>query len=287
MKELKERLTWEIPAAVKEVEQTLTELQPQLRDLTENPRECKLFSYQVQKDPGQFGVPFRYSAPHPHTLAVDFGTGGSYLALDSNSLLCIGGEPASASVYRLDLTSLLLTPQPTLPAPREGTGVISMASTVYVFGGCNAQGYDQKTSWKWTLDDSQWKSLSNMHHSRSFFTPCFYHFQIYLFASSNDKGMETFSPVTEAYSDLSINWPSPTYTADSVTFTEGEELCLVSYGGQMARWRLGESQVRLEKTNKGCASPQQAVVVGELVLIAFQGQVLRFSLDSHSFLDEK
>lgn len=206
-----------------------------------------------------------------HTLAVDFGTGGSYLAMDSNTLICIGAEPASVSVYRLDLTSLLLLPLPALPAPREGTGVTRLASTVYVFGGCNAQGSDQKTSCKWTLSDSQWKPLPDMQRSRSFFTPCLYHSQIYLFA----------------YSDLSIDWPWPIHPADSVTFTDGEELCLVTYGGQLVRWRLGESQVRLEKANQGCASTQQAVVVGELVLVAFQGHIKRFSLDSHSFLDEK
>ena len=49
LRELREKLTWEIPAAVEEVEHSLTEQQPELtsrygpllRDLTEYPRECK------------------------------------------------------------------------------------------------------------------------------------------------------------------------------------------------------------------------------------------------------
>ena len=219
-------------------------------------------------------------------LAVDFGAGGSYLEMGGNQLLCLGGDPATTATYLLDLVSYQLTKLPPLCEPRRACGVARVAQVVYAFGGFDDKKVLQTASEK--SSSLTWQSIGCMHHPRAWFTPCEYRSQLYLLAtcSPNYTQVETFSPEIDAFKVLSIVLPPQLlFNRRSVAFVVNGELCFLTVNKQMARWKIGkESEFRLEDIDRGCGSAQQPRRVGDLVLIADVGEVLKFSLNTYSFL---
>ena len=216
-----------------------------------------------------------------HNLAVDFGDGGSYIELDSNTLLCVGGFPAAARVVSLDLNSLQLTPLPSLRTPRCGAGVGKIAAWVYVFGG---QG--QASCEKYHLQDRQWQALASMHHPRSHFTPCVFGALIYLISTSEHRAIETFDPSSEVFTLLSVSLPQQLrLNSRSVAFVSSGEVCLLTNDMQKARWKIEtEREFRLSTAGRNCSSTQLPRIVGQVVLIASSGRLEKFSLQSYSFV---
>lgn len=82
-----------------------------------------------------------------HTIPINFSSGVSYIELDRNSLLCLGGNPASQEVYSLDLTFFHLTSLPPLCSPREGAGLAQSATYTFVFGGYPFLSSCESISW--------------------------------------------------------------------------------------------------------------------------------------------
>lgn len=108
-----------------------------------------------------------------HTISVDFGSEGCFIQVDSQTLLCLGANPASTGVYELNLSSLTLTSLPSLRSPRMFAGVAKAGHIVYVFGGQERiLGTHLKSCEKYALQDKKWFTLSDMHEPRRAFTPC-------------------------------------------------------------------------------------------------------------------
>lgn len=221
-------------------------------------------------------------------LAVDFGAGGSYLEMGNYQLLCLGGDPATTAAYLLDLVSYQLTKLPPLCEPRRACGVAQVGQAVYAFGGFDDKKMLQSASEKRSSLTCQSSSIGSMHHARAWFTPCGYRSQLYLLAtcSPNYTQIETFSPEIDTFKVLPIVLPPQLlFNRRSVTFVVDGELCFLTVNKQMGRWRIGEeSEFRLEDIDRGCGSAQQPRIVGDLVLIADVGEVIKFSLKTYSFL---
>lgn len=216
-----------------------------------------------------------------HILEVDFGDGGSYIELDSNALLCLGGFPAASRVFSLDLNSLQLTPLPSLRTPRCGAGVFKTATWIYVFGGQGLASCE-----KYRLRGKQWQDLATMHYPRSHFTPCISGNLIYLISSSEHRAVESFDPSLEVFTLLTVSLPHQLrLNSRSVAFVSSGEVCVLTNNMQKARWRIdSEREFRLSTAGRNCSSTQPPRIVGLLVLIASSGRLEKFSLQSYSFI---
>jgi len=223
-----------------------------------------------------------------HALSVDFGAGGSYVLLDPCTLLCIGSYPASCSVYLLDLLSFQLRSLPGLLAARCAAGVAKAEGCIYVFGGEDNTGQGVTTSSKASLKDYNWSQLLGMHYPRVGFTPCNYRSLIYLVSvgSKNHRAVETFNPVSGTFAVLSISLSKQLgFGVASVAFVAKGELCVLTEFQLRASWKIeSERSFRLNPINKACCSTQQPLINGNHVLIACLGEVMKFNLDSYSFL---
>lgn len=218
-----------------------------------------------------------------HTLSVDFGWGGSYVALDGHTLLCMGVP--STSVYELDLSSLKLTTLPPLWIPRGEGGAAKTLQFVYIFGG-DAPGY--KSCEKYAIEHKQWLPLGSMAHPRFHFTPCVFRTLIYLPCLRTTPIIEAFNPETEDFTELAVTLPAQMKLHfASVAFVTGGELCILSGGLQMGRWKTeSENEFRLFDTNRMCWSSQPPLIVDSVALVAngFNGRVEKFGLKSYSFI---
>ena len=211
-------------------------------------------------------------------LSVDLGWGGSFIALDANTMMCIGAYPAATAVYSLDLSSLQLTALPPLLTPRAVAGVAITTSFVYVFGGFNNPNYLNSCE-KYPLKTQKWLPLSNMKHRRSHFTPCSFRNLIYL-ACPTSTPIESFDPETEVFMDLPVSFPRQALLLSSLAFVANEELFLLTNNKQMARWKINEEmEFRISATLRECWSTQPPLVLDSMVLIACTGRVQIFSLE--------
>ena len=244
-----------------------------------------LFAAVWENNVDLYGVESQQSARC--TLPINFGKGGSYIALNGSTLLCLGATPASTAVYELELWSLQLTALPPLHSPREAAGVAKGAHFLYVFGGCDS--VDLKSCEKYGWSSGQWQPLRDMQHVRSNFTPCTFRSLIYLLSPCTTHTIETFSPDTETFDELSTYLPALMRKSSSVSFVASGELCVLTSEKQMGRWRIeSERKFRLSMMGSRCCSTQPALVVGAVVLIANnyfrEEKVVKFSLESYAFI---
>lgn len=224
-----------------------------------------------------------------HTIKIDFGRGGSYIQVDSQTLFCLGAKPVSASVYSLDLPSMKFTVLDSLLTPRDAAGVAKANNTVYVFGGRSSPVEVIQSCEKYGLRDRMWWALGNMHEARFSFTPCIFKTLIYLPFSPHSLSIETFSPATETFTDLSLFFPPGLKENSSVSFVVNGELCILTSGKQMARWRIEtDTIVRLFSTDRECWSSQPPLIVGSLIFIGnnynLRERVEKFSIISYTFV---
>lgn len=219
-----------------------------------------------------------------HTIPVHFGSGGSYLALGRHNLLCLGANPASTAVYDLDLSCFELTSLPPLSTRRSAAGVACTSQLVYVFGGDSLQ---NKSCEKYALQDKQWQALGDMKYGRASFTVCTFRTYIYLPCPLLALAIESFSPETETFTELSICLPCIMAKCYSVAFVANGELCVLTTNMQMGRWEM-EREITFHgsETNRKCFSSQPPLVLGAVVLIANgrTGSVEKFSLESYTFI---
>lgn len=223
---------------------------------------------------------------YTHDLSNDFQNGGSFLQLEESKLLCVG---PSDKVFLLELTSLELSPYPSLSISRDCAGLAQVNAHVYVFGGFD--GNDTVSSCeKMQISGQFWTQISSMKYRRWGFTPCHFRSLLYLIASNYDaKGqVETFNPQEETFELLQVSLPHElTLCPDSIAFIVSGELCLLTKEKQMARWKIEtESSFRFSDTNRGSLSNHQPLIIGSLALMAYSGRMQRFSLDTYSFLEE-
>lgn len=218
-----------------------------------------------------------------YVITENFGEGGSYIELDSNTLLCLGASPPSTAVYELDLPAFTLTSLAPLQTPREGAGVARTANFVYVFGGYDDSLSPLRSCEKLSLRERQWLAMGSMQYGRCYFTPCTFRALIYLSCPLTTT-MESFDPQTEIYQALPVCLPSKLEGA-SASFVVNGELFVLTDNKQLARWRIeSETEVRLFVLNKGCCSTQPPLVLDSLVIIAnaCHESVEKFSLEDYS-----
>lgn len=215
-----------------------------------------------------------------HTLSVDFGDGGSYIAINKTTVLCVGSARASTAVYGLDLYSAQLTSLPPLLTARTAVGIAKAATFVYIFGGCDSSSNELDSCEKYRIADMQALSLGSMRYRRSRFTPCSFRGLIYL-ACAYPRTLESFSPETETFTVLPLSLPPSIKLGASVAFVANGELCILTAAKQMARCYLeSESQFRVTNTERYFGSTQPPLLVDSTVLIACKGKVLKLSLDT-------
>ena len=221
------------------------------------------------------------------TLSVNFGVGGCYIRLAENSLICIGAYPPSTGVHSLDLNSQKLTPLPPLPTPRAYAGVGKYADFIYVFGGFDGSN-GLKSTEKYHITENQWLPSSNMHYTRSGFTPCNFNSLIYLADTYLFRVMESFNPQNETFLELPVLLPTQLELGcDCAVFVVDGEMCVLTEAKQLARWKIGsEAAFRLSVARESCWSSQPPLVANSLVLIAnaCSGRVDKFSLETYAFL---
>ena len=216
-----------------------------------------------------------------HRLSVNFSSGGSYIETGRNALLCVGGFNSPA-VYSLDYFSCQLSPLPSLFTRRAEAGLAKFNARFYVFGGhCRER---LNSCERMRLSDHHWTQISSMKYPRDSFTPCQFRALIYL-PCAYVKAMETFNAETETFAVLPVSLPSLHQGNSSVAFVANGELCLLTTGKQMVRWKIEtEREFRLSNTNRPCWSTQQPLIVDSLAFIAYMGKVQKFSLNTYSFL---
>jgi hypothetical protein len=318
---MKAELIEAIQNSISEVEKTLdddepsliTQYDPLFRYMTTKPWSFELLSYRLQPNvaPPQSLLPFHFAFHRQrelirnqfaavdscmltlydiksqkstqHELTVSSNGGTSYIELEENALMCIGGYPASQTANMLNLRSFTFTALQDLLVQRCAPGVARTDDCVYAFGGRDAFNTALKSCEKWNIAKQTWQLIAPMQHPRSDFTPCTYRLLFYL-VDHSVRAIETFSPQTEEFAVLPITLPVRLQLlAASVAFVADGELCLLSYK-QIARWKIeSELEFRLSATDRYCWSNQQPLIMGPDVLIACEGQVMRFSLATYSF----
>jgi len=321
LKEMRAELAREVPVALEAVEETLAHSQPALhtdyaalfRHLADCPRPFRLFSYTLHPSPlptlafqcqlasPQALYPSQFTYIFKDTLNVynivteevskaqismDFD-GCSFVETQRGSIMCVGGRQTGAGVWGVDLVSLQITALQALATPREHPGLIKYGEWVYLFGGLSASKTLTACD-KYSLSESKWKGLGPMQYPRGFFVPCLCRDFVYLVScwSKKHRAIETFKPETENYRVLAVALPAHLdLCMGSVAFEAKGELCLLTENMQLARWKVdAERAWRLFHLEKQCYSTQQALVVGSKVFIAFDWELMKFSLETYNFL---
>lgn len=323
LSQMKAELVRETNAAIEEVERTLaqdpvpfnTKYGPVLRDLTEVFRPFQIFSFAAKAinpesilpvdfrlcDPREMLQPgfaaiylsslFLYnpsiSSTTKHPLSINFSIGGSYIELDKNSIMCTGGDPATSAVNSLDLSSFKFTPLPALTTARKGLGVGRAKAVFYVFGGRDGSAHDLIECEKWEIGGMNWTTAGSMNHPKAYFTPCNYNSVIFLASSwdASSRIVEKFDPEAETFTDLSVSLFTETisYTTSFIAYGE---LFLLTDKKQLACWKIdSEATFRVMTTNGACDSSRQPRIIGSQVLLANKGTVVKFSLETYSYVD--
>ena len=218
-------------------------------------------------------------------LAVNFGTGGNFCRVDSDTLLCVGGTPFTTAVYALTISTAQLKPLASMHTARGFSGLLAISQSAYVFGG----------NWpsitrceKLDLVSDVWTSLPDMHHPRHAFNPCLYEQLVYLAdARQTHRVVETFNLASETFNELAIRLPD-TLTGYSAAFIVDGELTVVTSDYKIAWWKIkSEAKFRSSHSNRSCSSNSIPLQVGREVLI-FSDQldcILRFNLDIGAFVE--
>jgi hypothetical protein len=324
LKDLREELAREIPAALAEVEASLedsdrelsTKYGPALRELVKNPRPFQLFAYTLQASSAETLLELNYLVPKPqdfmpnrtfpmvwkdalwlydiethkttqHPISVDFGEGGSYIELCQEAAICVGGYPPTTAAYELDLGSFQLRRLAPLSTTLSAPGLAKSSQCVYVFGGWSGFA-NLNCCEKYCLVDRKWRTLGDMAYPRAYFTPCHHRFLIYLVSNSSEdhRAIESFNSQTEGFAVLSLSLPLHLKLGlGSVAFVADGELCLMTYRKQLVRWNVeSDGEIRLIEAERWCCSTQAPRVRKSEVLIACCGQVVRLSLETYTFL---
>lgn len=223
------------------------------------------------------------------TITTNFGWGGSFCFIDTNSLLCVGAESTSAATYNLDIPSRLLTQFAPMNAARNCAGIIKVTSSspsVYAFGGWN-QDTVLASCEKFEITTKTWTRLRDMGYARGAFSPCLFEDKIYLADTFQQHHViETFHVPTEAFAIFPVTLAS--LSNYSAAFIRDGELIILTYSRQIGKLRLKtETQFRVSQSIRECRSSCPPLIVGDLVYLAARdsGQLLTFSLSSNSFLD--
>ena len=212
---------------------------------------------------------------------LPFHVQSGYIQVDRTTALIVGKE-----VLTLDILTLHTTPLAPLLTPRDEAGVAQVGTTVFAFGGS----YPPLTVCeKSSVPITQWTPLPPMHHPRCNFTPCAFQALLYLVSTyaTDHRAVESFSPYTETFTVLPVSLPPNLNLGwSSVAFVAKGELFLLTENKQMARWKVGESHLRVSATDRRCSSFHPPLIVGTQVYIANKNglKLEKWSLEAGRFV---
>jgi len=171
-------------------------------------------------------------------LPVAF-TDGTVLAQLRVGLLAAGGRPATSAAFLSQ--GQAFTALPNMNTSRGFPGVFVTGEAAYLFGGFDhSKGFPDcflKAAEKFTVQTRTWTALMSMNFARHMFTPCAYKREVLLVETClAGNGLEAFNLDTESYRPLTVKQPFSRENSVAVV-CEGEIL-LISYTGQLARWRV-------------------------------------------------
>lgn len=268
----KVRMALQYPGGVPAAFQTLSE---------ESPRDTCRCNYEAIIENQMHIYDWSTQTLTQDTLSANFGIGRSYAVLDAETLLCVGTSPASTDVCSLSLITKQTTSQPSLQTPRAWAGAITTNGFVYVFGGWD---YPRSLTSceKFHLIERAWQPLGSMRHARDGFTPCLNGNDILLV--SCQAPIELFNLREETFTDLPFQLPVQ-LSGFSVSFVAEKELVVFTSDQQMARVKIAhESEFTVAPIDRQCWSNRTPLVLDGLVLIANEGKVEKFSLQTFSFI---
>ena len=179
------------------------------------------------------------------TLSHSFGIGTVFCFHKTDSLLCLGGDPPSAEVFDLPMSTLELAAQPAMERVRAWPGVVLWRSVVYVFGGnlspplCEVE--------KYGVADKQWSAVGPMKQGRVAFMPVVYQDRILLIsAGPGNTPVESFFPITETYQTLEIAIECQGYGA--LSFLHHNEVQILLYKGSFLQWNPANTHYSQRET---------------------------------------
>ena len=167
---------------------------------------------------------------------------GTVLAQLGIGVLAAGGRPATPTAYLWQ--GRALDSLPNMNTSRGFPGVFVTGEAAYLFGGFDhSKGFPDcflKAAEKLNIQTRTWHSLASMKFARHMFTPCGYNREVLLAETCLENNLlEAFNLDTENYRSLPVKQPFSGENSIAV-ICEGE-LLLLSYAGQLARWKV-ESQ---------------------------------------------
>lgn len=172
-------------------------------------------------------------------LSISFTYGSVFCLLSANSVLCLGGSPASSSVYELSLSTLKFTTLPSTNVPRQYPGIAKVKDCVYAFGSYKP---NSASCEKLPLSEETWSNTGNMSEARCCFMPGVYLTDVYLAClyQVSSRTIEVFSTVNEAFRTIPmlLPWTSSGYLH---SFFIGNELFILSGTTHMGKWKVGSA----------------------------------------------
>lgn len=201
--------------------------------------------------------------------------------VDTQTLLCLGGQQEFATAQLVKLSTGLITELPPMSIPRFSAGILKWQQQVFVFGG-----NDPATAQceRLCLTAQVWSPLSSMHRAKHAFSPCRYEDSIYLPAAGEE--LEVFSLLSETFNLLA--YTIPLKPGPTVGFLVEKELYVLA-GGQLARKLLASDMSVTEmegSSGDSCATAIPPMRLGEQIFWVrpIDSAIIRFntlSLDLH------
>lgn len=217
------------------------------------------------------------------TLHLSFTKGTMFCPRSRDTVLCLGGCPATSAAYLYVVSRNEFSKLPNMGVARAYPGVALVGSDVYAFGSYDPPSREAE------MYTSEWRALQSMSTPRCCFSPGVHIKDIYLVSeyASSSRAVEVYNTVCNTYRMLAFQLPAILQGYVSAFFLDGELVVLA--GTQVGRWREGDRDLQVSAVKKGSAplSNCPVCVVGKDALLVnyYGGQFCRFSTETISFIE--
>ena len=187
------------------------------------------------------------------SLPVRFTIGTVFILLNSTNSLGIGGSPANARAYFLNLFSGFVQNARKMTAERAFPGAVLYGKAVYVFGGKRLVAL--QSCERFTVAGKRWKPLPDMHSAKYGFNPCVYQEEIYLIGVGKELVQaEVFSPVYLQFRLLSFTLKET--HIGTISLVDSDTFCILLGSRRLARGKMqGELEAEVAEMwveDRGC-----------------------------------
>lgn len=176
-------------------------------------------------------------------LSVRFTMGTVFTLLNNTNCLGIGGSPANARAYILNIPSGIIQNTRKMTTERAFPGTVLHGNTVYVFGGKRVEAL--QACERFQVSKRRWKPLPDMHRAKYGFNPCIYREEIYLIGV--DMGVcqaEVFAPVYLQFRLLAFSLEET--HIGTISLVNSDEFCILMGSRRIAKGKVqGELEVEV------------------------------------------